>query len=472
MKKFLAITLVLAMIISFALALTGCPPTAPPEEVVEETTEEPTTTEEEPPPPVEKTIVEFWTTDNEEYRVDVQEAIATKFMEANPDIEVRVIPIDEASIAQRISTAKGANRLPDVVRMGVERVAPFYADGLLDAEAATAVINNLGADTFFKGPLNWVTVEEGYGAVPFDGWLQAIWYRADAFDELGLEPPESWDQMKTACESLAGYSDFLYGITLATDPGQNYGMQVFEQYAMSNGAFPFNDAGNVTMNTPEMIEALTFYAGLADCAAPGPNYWKQAREYYITGQSAMLFYSSYVMDDLAGLQEGVEPTVAELASKTGFASRMVGASGDEATYGQLVTLGIFEGTDTEATSKWVEYLLTDGYLDILNIAPNGKMPVRTTAVEEWKKHEIFKQYPAEVLDTIVKGFDTAQRWLFAPQMGSLERAVIGDIEGRLLIPTALSNIILEKTMTPKQAAKWLQTVVEEIKAEREAEAEG
>ena len=393
-------------------------------------------------------------------------------MKANPDIEIRVVPIDEATIAQRISTAKGANRLPDVVRMGVERVAPFYADGLLDAEAATTVISNLGEDTFFKGPLNWVTVEEGYGAVPFDGWLQAIWYRADAFEELGLEPPESWDQIKAACEALAGYGDLLYGITLATDPGQNYGMQVFEQFAISNGAFPFDDAGNVTMDTPEMIEALEFYASLADCAAPGPNYWKQARQYYITGQSAMLFYSSYVMDDLAGLQEGVEPTVAELAGKTGFASTMIGASGDQATYGQLVTLGIFKGTDTEAASKWVEYLLTEGYLDILNIAPHGKMPVRSTAIEDWKKHEIFAQYPSEVLDTIVKGFDTAQRWLFAPQMGSLERAVIGDIEGRLLIPQALSNIILEKTMTPEEAAEWLQGIVEEIKAEREAEAEG
>ncbi|MFB0545725.1 MAG: ABC transporter substrate-binding protein, partial [Anaerolineae bacterium] len=436
-----------------------------------ETVEVPVEVTVEVPVEVEKTVVEFWTTDNEEYRVDIQEAVAEAFMAEHPDIEIRVVPIDEATIAQRVATAQGANRLPDVIRMGVERVAPFLASGILDTDAAARVITELGEDTFFEGPLNWVTdpATGKYGAVPFDGWLQAIWYRADALDDLDLEPPESWDQIKAACEAIAGYDDFLYGITLGTDPTQNYPQQGFEQFAMSNGAFPFDDEGNVTMNTPEMVEALAFYASLQDCAAPGPNYWNQARQFYITGQSSMLFYSSYVMDDLAGLQEGVEPTVEELSAKTGFAPVMIGASGDKATYGQLVTLGIMKGTDTEAAVEWVKFLLTEGYMDILYIAPNGKIPVRKPAVEGWSKHEIFETYPPEVLETIASGFDTAQRWLFAPQMGPLERAVIGDIEGRLLIPQAISYVALEKSMTPEEACQWLQERVEELKAEREAE---
>jgi len=44
--------------------------------------------------------------------------------------------------------------------------------------------------------------------------------------------------------------------------------------------------------------------------------------------------------------------------------------------------------------------------------------------------------------------------------------VIGDIEGRLLIPQVISNIALEGIMTPESGAAWLQEQVEAILAER------
>ncbi|MEZ4518844.1 MAG: hypothetical protein R3C44_19170 [Chloroflexota bacterium] len=62
-----------------------------------------------------------------------------------------------------------------------------------------------------------------------------------------------------------------------------------------------------------------------------------------------------------------------------------------------------------------------------------------------------------------------QRWLFRPDYDATQRAVVGDIEGRLLIPTVISNIALEGTMTPETAAAFLQTEVENMLAERQAE---
>jgi multiple sugar transport system substrate-binding protein len=224
----------------------------------------------------------------------------------------------------------------------------------------------------------------------------------------------------------------------------------------------------VTMNTPQMTEALAFYMGLQSCSAPGPNYWKQAREFYITGQSPMLFYSTYVMDDLAGLQQGVEPTVKDLAQNTGFAPTMIGKRGDKATYGTLVTNVVFKGADNEATTKFLKFML-DGqnYIDILFLAPNGKIPVRKTALDAWSQNDIFKAYPKDVLDTIANGYNTMQRWAFAPWTTPVQRAVIGDMEGRLLVPQAISNVV-QGQMTPQQATDWLQARVEELKKDREA----
>jgi len=248
--------------------------------------------------PVDKTVIEFWTTDNEEDRVDVYEAIAEAFMAEYPEIDLRIIPIEEAGIAQRIATAQAANRLPDIVRMGIERVSTFSADGILDQDAAVATIQSIGDDDFRAGPLAMVTDPSTglYAAVPFDGWIQAIWYRTDSFAAAGANPPITWDDINAACDALPGTGNLLYGLTLGTDPGQNYPHQVFEQVAMSNNAWPFDVDGNVTMNSPEMVEALAFYAGLQRCALPGPQYWRGAREAYELDQSGMLFYSTYIMD--------------------------------------------------------------------------------------------------------------------------------------------------------------------------------
>jgi multiple sugar transport system substrate-binding protein len=460
------------LIASFVLG--GCAQPAP--ETIIETVEVPVEVIKEvevPAEPTDKTVVEFWTTDNEEDRVDLYEAIAAAYMADHPDIDLRIVPIDEGSITQRIATAQAANRLPDIVRMGIERVAAFAADGILDEDAAVATIASIGEDDFRAGPLAMVVdpATGKYSAVPFDGWIQAIWYRADVFEAAGLAAPTSWDTINAACETLPGSGNLLYALTLGTDAGQNYGHQVFEQVAMSNDAWPFDADGNVTMNTPEMIAALKFYTDLQSCAVPGPQYWRGAREAYELDQSGMLFYSTYIMDDLvdgSGLADGgsVDITIADLAANTGFASEMAGPNGS-ASYGQLVTLGIMQGADPVAQDVVKFFMTGDNYLDILALAPFGKVPTLKSAVEGWGElSDYFVNYSEETLAQIAGGFDTMQRWLFRPDYDATERAVVGDIEGRLLIPTVISNIALEGIMTPETAAEFLQEQVELLLAER------
>jgi multiple sugar transport system substrate-binding protein len=485
MKKAFAFTLVMVMLATMLAACGGTPEvvveTVEVEKVVTEVVEvekevEKVVTVEVEREPTEKTVVEFWTTDNEEERVDVYEEIAARFMAENPEIDVRIVPIEEAGVTQRMATALAANRPPDLVRMGVERVAAFAADGILDEEAAGAVIEAVGEDDFRDGPLAMVTnpATGNYAAIPFDGWIQAIWYRGDVFETAGLNPPLTWDDIDAACDALPGQGNLLYALTLGTDPGQNYPHQVFEQVAMSNNAWPFDEEGNVTMNTPEMIEALDFYANLQRCALPGPQYWRGAREAYELDQSGMLFYSTYIMDDLvdgSGLEGGgnVEIAVEDLAGVTGFASMMEGPNGS-ASYGQLVTMAVPVGADPAAQDVAAFFLTDQNYQDVLALAPFGKVPVLESAVEGWSAlSPYFENYSEETLAQIAGGYDTMQRWLFRPDYDTTERAVVGDIEGRLLIPQAISNIALEGTMTPETAAEWLQEQVEALLAERQEE---
>jgi multiple sugar transport system substrate-binding protein len=476
MRKSLALGLVLVLL---ATMLGACGPTAEPQVIketvvvtqeVEKTVVE---TVEVPAQVGDRTVIEFWTTDNEEERVTVYEKIAAAYMAEHPEIDLRIVPIEEAGVTQRMATSLAANRPPDIIRMGVERVAAFAADEILDEDAAEAVIESLGVDDFRNGPLQMVVnpATGKHAAIPFDGWIQALWYRTDIFEQEGLNPPVSWDDINAACDALPGVDNLLYAITLGTDPGQNYGHQIFEQVAISNNAWPFDEEGNVTFDTPEMIEALRFYADLQRCAMPGPQYWRGAREAYELDQAGMLFYSTYIMDDLVegSPEEGgnIQIAVEDLAAKTGFAPMMEGPNG-AASYGQLVTMAIPKGADPEAQDV-VKYFLTgQNYQDVVALAPFGKVPVLKSAVDGWKElSPFFANYSDETLDQIANGYETMQRWLFRPDYDTTERAVIGDIEGRLLIPQVISNIALEGTMTPEVAAEWLQEQVEAMLAERQ-----
>jgi len=95
MRKTLGIALVAIMLVTLTLA---CGPTPTPQvirekETVVVTEKETVVVEKEPG---EQTVVEFWTTDNEKARMDVQNELATRFEEANPDIDIQVVAIDEA----------------------------------------------------------------------------------------------------------------------------------------------------------------------------------------------------------------------------------------------------------------------------------------------------------------------------------------------------------------------------------------
>jgi hypothetical protein len=145
---------------------------------------------------------------------------------------------------------------------------------------------------------------------------------------------------------------------------------------------------------------------------------------------------------------------------------MEGPNGS-ASYGQLVTLGIMRGADPVAQDV-VKFFLTEGYQDVLALAPFGKVPVLKSAVDGWKDSSpYFKDYSPETLDQIANGYDTMQRWLFRPDYDATERAVVGDIEGRLLIPQVISKIALEGSMTPEEGAAFLQEQVESLLADRQ-----
>ena len=131
----------------------------------------------------------FWTTEEQPERLARQEAMAAEFAAATGHT-VEVIPVTENDLGTRATAAFAAGDLPDVIYHTLQYAAPWADAGILDIDAATDVIENLGAGTFAPGALEMAAVDGGYASVPVDGWTQMLVYRADLFEAPQVESPQ------------------------------------------------------------------------------------------------------------------------------------------------------------------------------------------------------------------------------------------------------------------------------------------
>ncbi len=372
----------------------------------------------------------FWTTENQPDRLAKQEQVAADF-EAKTGTSVEVIPVDEKDLGTRATAAFAAGDLPDVIYLTLQYVLPWAEAGILDTEADNEVVDELGRSTFAPGALNMAEFDGETAAVPVDGWTQMVVYRKDLFDAAGLAAPDSYDNIIKAIKVLNNPPE-MYGFVAATKVDENFMSQVLEWVFLANGVTPVNADGKVGFDKTAMIQSLEFYKTLAQASPPGELYWKQSRELYFAGKAAMIIWSPFIMDELAGLRDSAPPTInsdptsTELASKTGFITRLSGPSNPAgAAWADIRYFGVTSDADTDPAAAFVNYMMDAGYTATLSIAPEGKFPVRrgtkadpTKFVKAWaalpvgvdRKAPLADLYPADVIDNIVAGLETADRW--------------------------------------------------------------
>jgi hypothetical protein len=67
-----------------------------------------------------------------------------------------------------------------------------------------------------------------------------------------------------------------------------------------------------------------------------------------------------------------------LAKNSGIVTAIKGPDGTEPSqFGELTSFAITKDTNKDAAKKFVEFMMNDGYVDWLALAPEGKFPVRT-----------------------------------------------------------------------------------------------
>ena len=387
----------------------------------------------------------FWTTETQAERLAKQEAMVAEF-EAASGHTVEVIPVEEKDLGTRATAAFAAGDLPDVIYHTLQYALPWAEAGILDIDAATDVIEALGAETFAGGALEMAATEDGYASVPVDGWTQMLVYRKDLFDAAGLEAPTSFANVAAALAALHNPPE-MYGFVAATKVDENFMSQVLEHVFLANGVTPVGADGLAPLDVAKTTEVLDFYKSIAEASPPGERYWEQSRTLYFSGNAAMIIWSPFILDELAGLRDSAPPTITddptspELASKTGVVTNFAGPSNpDGAAWADIRYFGITADASTAAAMEFVQFSMDQGYTQTLSIAPEGKFPVRKGNGDDaeafqkaWaalpvgvdRKAPLGALYAAEMIDEIVGGLNVAQRW--------------GVAEGQLALASKLIN---------------------------------
>jgi multiple sugar transport system substrate-binding protein len=419
----------------------------------------------------------FWTAEDNPERVKATQAIIDRFTQQT-NIKVKVVAIGEDQLQSQIASASAAGSLPDVLAAAsLGFVHSLAADGITDPDAAAAVINTLGRQTFSPRALSLVQANGKPVAVPSDSWTQLLVYRKDLFAKAGLAAPTTFHAIRAAAATLTG--DEMAGIVAATKP-DSFTQQAFEYLAVANGCQLTNQAGAITLTSKPCRDTFQFYVDLMhNGSVPGGQDADTTRAAYLAGKAAMIIWSSFLLDELAGLSNDARPTCPQchtdpsfLADHSGIVTAITGPDGTQPSqFGELTCFAITKDANKDA-AKLVEFLMNDGYLDWLALAPEGKVPVRTgTGAEPGKftdawnhlktgvenRKPLSELYPPGVLKVLATSTDTMNRWGFPQGQGRLVGAQLAELP----IPKDLAAA-LNGSLSAAAAAEQAQADLEEI----------
>ncbi len=310
--------------------------------------------------------------------------------------------------------------------------------------------------------------------MPSDGWGQLLVYRRDLFDKAGLDAPTTYDKIQQAAQALNGKNG-VAGITLATAPGSSFTEQTFEYLAQANGCELVGNDKKVTLDSPQCVRTFDFYSNLAkNYSVKGNQTDDSTRATYFAGKAAMIIWSSFILDEMAGLRKDALPSCPEcksvpsfLAQNSGIVTSIQGPDGKEpSSYGEIVSFATTTSAPKDSAAKFIEYMMSDAYLQWLGIAPEGKVPdpaghqagrhvvpggVAEAQGRRRHKAPLSDFYDPDVLKAVQEAPETFNRWGLPQGQGAL----VGAMQGPLPVPKALADAHQRqgRTRPPRRRAR-------------------
>ncbi|MFF5209043.1 ABC transporter substrate-binding protein [Streptosporangium sp. NPDC000396] len=197
----------------------------------------------------------------------MMKALVPDFTKEFPGIKVDVQDIGNPAIWDKITAglAAGGQGLGDVLHIGVDYL-PAYIEKF---QGGLADLVPLGADKhkdkFAQGMWETVSRDGKVYALPWEANSAGFYYRADLFEKAGVdvEALKTWDEVIEAGIKLKEKTGVqLIGIDKPATVGDS--ANFFQMLLQLQDSFYFDMQGNVTLDSPQAVTAMTIIKKLND----------------------------------------------------------------------------------------------------------------------------------------------------------------------------------------------------------------
>lgn len=192
---------------------------------------------------------------------EVLTPVLKKFTEQT-GIEVSLEVIGWADLQTRIQTAITSGQGPDVLNIGNTWGVSLQATGGL-MELGDAEFEALGGrDRYVEAALATGGAEgTDPASIPLYGLAYGMYYNVKMFEDAGIEPPTTWEEMVEAAKALTDPDKGVYGMSLAAGSYTENNHFAFIN-ATQNGA-KLNDAdGKPTFTEDGVVDGILRYLDL------------------------------------------------------------------------------------------------------------------------------------------------------------------------------------------------------------------
>jgi multiple sugar transport system substrate-binding protein len=237
---------------------------------------------------------------------------------------------------QKMSAAVEAKNTPDLC-LGANVVLRQAQGVLQEVPDIFKEVSDSGGG-FFQDRIDGVTIGGKIWGVPFHAEPQIMYYRSDILKEQGLDkPPMTTADFLTFAQKATKPDQKIWGWgnTFGNVPDGNNG---FYPWMWSFGGKMQDKQGNITVNSPETLAALTFYCDLLTkykVAPQGVTGWDDTgnNKAWLSGQMASILNSGSIVNTM-------KTTDPAMLAKTVFGP-VPGEKGGPATFSGGNTYGIF-----------------------------------------------------------------------------------------------------------------------------------
>ena len=290
--------------------------------------------------------------------------LTSDFTDANPDIELEWVTLEENILRQRVTTdiaTQGGQY--DVLTIGTYEVPIWAGQGWLEP------LNNLGddydIDDLLPAMRGGLSVDDTLYAAPFYGESSMVMYRTDLLEAAGLEMPDApgWDFIADAARKMTDKDAEVYGICLRGKAGWGENMSFLTAMGNSFGARWFDMDWKPQFDSPEWAATINFYVDLmTDAGPPGAssNGFNENLALFQTGKCGMW------IDATVAASFVTNPADSEVADKVGFALAPDNGLGKRSNWLWAWALAIPAGTDSkESAEKFIAWATSKQYLELV-----------------------------------------------------------------------------------------------------------